>query len=67
MREDGHVFFGEAYVVPRTTEDLAEKIEKCSQHARSLNWRLHDLVIMPVRRLPILSESTSGSLRSAAE
>lgn len=52
MREDGHVFFGEAYVIPRAADCLTENIEKAVQKAKSLNWRLHDLVIMPVRRLP---------------
>lgn len=52
MREDGHVFFGEAYVIPRSMHCLTQNIAKAAQDAKSLNWRLHDLVITPVRQLP---------------
>jgi divalent metal cation (Fe/Co/Zn/Cd) transporter len=51
LREDGHVFFGEVFVVPRTTEGLVEKIERAVDHAKSLNWRIHDVTIMPVAHL----------------
>jgi divalent metal cation (Fe/Co/Zn/Cd) transporter len=53
LREDGHVFFGEGYVIPRTTDHITENIEKAVRDAKSLNWRMYDLVIMPVRRLPV--------------
>jgi divalent metal cation (Fe/Co/Zn/Cd) transporter len=52
MREDGHVFFGEAFVVPRNTENLVANVEQAVEDAKSLNWRLHELVIMPAARLP---------------
>ena len=53
LRDEGHIFLGEAFVVPRPgTEDLVHKLEQAAREARSLNWRVHDLVIMPVARLP---------------
>jgi divalent metal cation (Fe/Co/Zn/Cd) transporter len=52
MREDGHVFFGEAFVVPRTTDNLVRNIERAVEDAKGIDWRLHELVIMPVARLP---------------
>jgi divalent metal cation (Fe/Co/Zn/Cd) transporter len=52
MREQGHIFFGEAFVTLRgaVSEDLPEKLERAVGGAKQLNWRLHDLVIMPVTR-----------------
>lgn len=51
LRETGHVFFGEAYVVPRDGDDLPQRIEQAVAAAKRLDWRLHDLVISPVRHL----------------
>lgn len=51
LRETGHVFFGEAYVVPKTTEDVVNNIRRATDGAKRLNWRLHDLVITLVDRL----------------
>ncbi|ANW00247.1 hypothetical protein LMTR13_08765 [Bradyrhizobium icense] len=48
MREEGHVFFGEAFVVPITTENIVRDIADAVRKARALNWRVHDLTIMPV-------------------
>lgn len=52
LREDGHVFFGEAYVVPRGGRAGVDQIARAVDHAMSLNWRLHDLTVMPVEQLP---------------
>jgi divalent metal cation (Fe/Co/Zn/Cd) transporter len=50
MREEGHVFFGEAFVVPTTTDNLVERIRDLSERAKAFDWRVHDLTIMPVDR-----------------
>ena len=52
MREEGHVFFSEAFVVPRTDESLTKRIADATEKIKALDWRLHDLVISPVRELP---------------
>jgi divalent metal cation (Fe/Co/Zn/Cd) transporter len=52
LREDGHVFFGEAYVVPRDGRASAAQIAQAVDHARPVNWRLHDLTVTLVDRLP---------------
>ena len=52
LREDGHVFFGEAYVVPRGGRAGVGQISRAVDHAMPLNWRLHDLTITLVDRLP---------------
>ena len=50
MREEGHVYFGEAFIVTRhdiTAEQLYEATRQCA----SLHWRVHDLVLVPVPSL----------------
>jgi cation diffusion facilitator family transporter len=50
-REEGQVYFGEAFVVPSDTANLTAKIEDALGQAHDLDWRIQDLAIMPVRRL----------------
>lgn len=52
MREEGHVYYGEVFVVPTVEGELTQKISDALDHLRRLDWRLHDLVIMPVTDLP---------------
>lgn len=53
LREEGHVFIGEAFVMPRPdTDDLVGRIQEAVERAKGLNWRLNELVIQPVRDLP---------------
>ncbi len=53
MREEGHILMGEAFVVPRRgTDDLVARLSRAADQARELDWRVHDLVIMPVAELP---------------
>lgn len=52
LREEGHVFFGEAYVVPHDgVTDLPRRLRKTMDQLKSLNWRLHDVTITAVDRL----------------
>ncbi|MGH2807192.1 MAG: cation diffusion facilitator family transporter [Actinomycetota bacterium] len=48
MREDGHVYFGEIFVIPTSDEKLTENIDDAAAHLASLDWRLNDVTIMPV-------------------
>jgi divalent metal cation (Fe/Co/Zn/Cd) transporter len=52
LREEGQVYFGEAFVVPSDSANLTQNIEDASKKARALDWRVQDLAIMPVRTLP---------------
>lgn len=53
MRDSGHIFVGNAFGVPRPgTEDLLPKLAQAVAEAKALDWRVHELVIMPVERLP---------------
>lgn len=53
MREEGHVFSGEATVMPQgvtEVEDLLRRLEKAQRKILALDWRLYDFSIVPVRR-----------------
>ena len=51
MREEGHVYYGEAFVVPSDETDLPRRIEEATLRLQSLDWRLYDIVISPVPQL----------------
>ncbi len=66
LRENGHVFFGEAFVRPRTTENLVDNIEQAVSGAKDLDWRLHELVVMPVDQPAPMPASASRAAASAS-
>ncbi len=45
LREEGHVVFGEAVVVARSTDAIASKLAKAREALRQRHWRMHDLTI----------------------
>ena len=49
LREEGHVYFGEVLVIPATQAGLLGNIEEAHHRLRELDWRLHDVVIAPVK------------------
>jgi cation diffusion facilitator family transporter len=51
LREEGHVFVGEAFVVPVDNQDLVNRLERANEQLLGLDWRLHELVIAPVREI----------------
>ena len=52
LREEGHVYFGEGFVVCADGADLAGKLEDLSREVEGLDWRIREFVITPVRQLP---------------
>jgi cation diffusion facilitator family transporter len=58
LREEGQVYFGEAFVVPSDETNITEKIEAALRQARDLDWRIHDLALTPVSELPETDRST---------
>jgi cation diffusion facilitator family transporter len=51
LRENGHVFFGEALVVPSSRKDLSSEIERAREEILELDWRLYDIAISPVESM----------------
>jgi cation diffusion facilitator family transporter len=48
LREEGHVFTGEALIVPRSDDDLTRRVAALRRELVELDWKLHDLVVAPV-------------------
>jgi divalent metal cation (Fe/Co/Zn/Cd) transporter len=46
LREEGHVYFGEVFVVPRDGASLLERVGEANDLIRGLDWRLHDVVVV---------------------
>jgi divalent metal cation (Fe/Co/Zn/Cd) transporter len=63
MREEGHVFFGEAFIVPRDDHDLVRRLSDLAQHAKAFNWRVHDVTIMPVKTLDAVNSNPKSGMR----
>ena len=51
LREEGHVYFGEALVVPTDENGLVARLEEAQNMLHGLDWKLHDVIVMPVADL----------------
>lgn len=59
-RDEGHVFHAEVFVVPRRDRDAAgdhapggaEDCEQLRDAIAGLDWKLHDVVVVPVTHMP---------------
>jgi hypothetical protein len=47
MREEGHVFFGDAVVIVRDHDNVVSRIESATEKIMALDWRIYDFVISP--------------------
>lgn len=45
LREEGHVFSGEAFVIPHDNENLARHLQEASQHLQNYDWRIYEVVV----------------------
>ena len=61
MRDGGHAFMGEAFVVPVDSRDLIARLRDAAAGARDLDWRLLDLTITPVETLNPLPPKNAES------
>jgi divalent metal cation (Fe/Co/Zn/Cd) transporter len=58
MREEGHVFEVEAFVVPAEGGSVAlERVEEARERLQALDWKLQDVVVAPVARLPVVRQA----------
>ncbi|HZH02218.1 MAG TPA: cation diffusion facilitator family transporter [Myxococcaceae bacterium] len=51
VREDGHVYFADVQVVVEDATDLLGRLERAASDLRRLDWRLHEVLLVPVQRL----------------
>jgi hypothetical protein len=51
LREEGHVYFGEIFVVPSTEQNLLGNVERAHGELHDMDWRLHDVVVTPTKSL----------------
>jgi cation diffusion facilitator family transporter len=63
LREEGHVYGGEVLVVPASEENLVQRCEEAAQKLLELNWKLYDLVVVPVSAIDMPSPGTDESDR----
>ena len=53
-RDEGHVFHVEGFVVPKDVRGPSlQELEEARQGCADLDWRLHDVVLVPVPTLPV--------------
>lgn len=52
LREDGDVLSGELFIKPKDERDILSRVQEAQRIAQAVDWRLHDLSVMPVRELP---------------
>jgi cation diffusion facilitator family transporter len=72
LREEGHVFTGEVMVVPREEAlsdgpGLMAKLEELAERLVSLEWKVHDIVVVPVKELDMPSPQPRGDGRERLE
>lgn len=52
FREDGQIYFGEVFVVPKTGDKLSDNIERLEKDLQNLHWKIREVAVMPVKELP---------------
>lgn len=63
MRDMGQVFHVEAFVVPRRPKVRIEQIEAARQALADMDWKMQDIVVIPVADLP--DEASRGDAGEA--
>jgi cation diffusion facilitator family transporter len=53
LREEGHVFTGQVHVVPEDDENLVDRLEEAEERLTGLDWKVHDLAVVPVTEIEI--------------
>lgn len=52
FRENGHVYFGEIFIVANSEKGITAKTQKLVNDLKRLHWKIYDVTIMPVEELP---------------
>lgn len=51
LREEGHVFCGEAFVVPTSDDNLTSRLDDVTDMLEDYDWRIHEVVVTAVPKL----------------
>ena len=60
LREEGHVFAGEVQVIPEDETELVERLDEVADRLLGLDWKVHDLVIVPVTEIDVPEPTEAG-------
>ncbi|QHT66739.1 cation diffusion facilitator family transporter [Rhodocytophaga rosea] len=52
LREEGHVCFGEGFIIPKEDKNLVDQINSLEEEIQKLDWRIQEFLITPVKQLP---------------
>jgi hypothetical protein len=52
LREEGHVCFGEGFVIPKQDVHLVQPVDSLREEIQKLDWRIQEFIITPVEHLP---------------
>ncbi|WP_295822202.1 cation diffusion facilitator family transporter [uncultured Microbacterium sp.] len=61
VRDEGHVFHVEAFVVPRKKRLSLDDVERARKECIAIDWKLQDVVIIPVSKLPGFVSKTADT------
>lgn len=61
LREEGYLIAGEVFIVCVPGTDIDAVVERIPAFALTIDWRLHDLVVMPVSSIEALRPPTEGA------
>ena len=59
LRDEGALVAGEAYLVMVDETDLLARLDEARQVASDVDWRIYDIVVVPVRELPQINANQS--------
>lgn len=60
LRDEGQVFHVEAFVVPRRAKVRTETLSAASEGIARLDWKVQDVVVVPVEQLPSEADRALG-------
>ncbi|GGR21685.1 cation transporter [Agromyces mediolanus] len=60
LRDEGQVFHVEAFVVPRRVKVRTETLSAASEGIARLDWKVQDVVVVPVEQLPSEADRALG-------
>jgi cation diffusion facilitator family transporter len=61
LREHGRALTGEVFVVPRDQSDIIDFVRSVADRVSDIDWRLHDVTVMPVARLDDVTPPRTAS------